>query len=809
MFSKLILLALLLLVSVTQSSARARSLLNHREDDVAVAVEDVDEDVDDPADSPTLNRLRRRRGTTDDDEEEEEEEGEFRWGKRREVRREIREDLGDLRAVHRQIQKEQTKLSIAELDLVMNAFEEEENVQSGRSVTGSKLRLRSRRSRDHRHQQRVRETYRLIERRAEEFERFCENNEEFLEEREVLLKHESLYDESDEKGNVVLIEAWSPFWNGFGNNMRRWSQLFAYALRFDEYATYFDFGACGREEYGRTEEDDGTASDERRSIPFRRKTNKRFVACQFDPGTFFKGKTFDWQWSPKRARENRARLGIENFRKLTILCERDEFIDTNERDCSLYNDDDVDTEKRALKVGVRKEERVLASSGRIDRSFWEEPSDEKKIEKANAHWLSNWLAKQLREDRSGKGVKIRLLILDVYTLQREGELISNGLKNSRFYQTCVNRHFFTPKENLKKAIDEVFEHTEMKNWETCAAIHLRTGFADHQAKWVDAYKKLSFEERTKFELKYPCNDAENFIDALDETFRKCEPDYSNVRMCTLWHAKNIYTKLKEDDEDDEGGLKTFSKDEDCCGSKNREPDVRDAMELCAEVPENLYPEMKVTRKGDDDNDGGDNGEYSKRKTSPIRAALTCALRVAKHSFLKSTLAAKDLKNGKHDSANDDKFGVYLLGDSPAFIKSVPKLETFGKYFANQRDPDIVGVTMENNDCSGTSCVVRKGEENHLSWLRSVVDAYIASLCETTMQLPGSSFANGAIHQLRAPDLDNESRSASAMLWSGEVVIGQELPKRNPITKEIERRTKIGYDSKLENYIALSAAHCVK
>jgi hypothetical protein len=173
------------------------------------------------------------------------------------------------------------------------------------------------------------------------------------------------------------------------------------------------------------------------------------------------------------------------------------------------------------------------------------------------------------------------------------------------------------------------------------------------------------------------------------------------------------------------------------------------------------------------------------------------------------LAAKDLKYGKHDSANNDKFGVYLLGDSPAFIKSVPKLETFGKYFANQRDPDIVGVTMENNDCSGTSCVVRKGEENHLSWLRSVVDAYIASLCETTMQLPGSSFANGAIHQLRAPDLDNESRSASAMLWSGEVVIGQELPKRNPITKEIERRTKIGYDSKLENYIALSAAHCVK
>ena len=89
-------------------------------------------------------------------------------------------------------------------------------------------------------------------------------------------------------------------------------------------------------------------------------------------------------------------------------------------------------------------------------------------------------------------------------------------------------------------------------------------------------------------------------------------------------------------------------------------------------------------------------------------------------------------------------------------------------------------------------------------MRSVVDAYVASLCEVTVQLPGSSFANGAIHQLRAP---GRNRTSSAFLWSGEVVLGQHLATRDETTNEIARETKIGYDGNLENYVALGAAHC--
>ena len=234
-------------------------------------------------------------------------------------------------------------------------------------------------------------------------------------------------------------------------------------------------------------------------------------------------------------------------------------------------------------------------------------------------------------------------------------------------------------------------------------------------------------------------------------------------------------------------MKTFDTVEDCCGSSFREPDVKDAMEHCGFVPEGMYPELEVKK----------NDQHA-HATSPVRAALTCALRASKF-HLQSLVDEND-----DNDDDDDAFGVFLLGDSPTFIKAVPKLPNIGKYFAHQPNPDTVGVTMEDNDCSGTSCIVRKKGEKHLSWLRSVVDAYVASLCELTVQLPGSSFANGAIHQLRAP---GRNRTSSAFHWSGEVVLGQHLPTRDETTNEIARHTKIGYDGNLENYVALGAGHC--
>ena len=72
------------------------------------------------------------------------------------------------------------------------------------------------------------------------------------------------------------------------------------------------------------------------------------------------------------------------------------------------------------------------------------------------------------------------------------------------------------------------------------------------------------------------------------------------------------------------------------------------------------------------------------------AALTCAF--ARPSYLQSLVD----ENGDDDG--EDAFGVFLLGDSPTFIKAVPKLPNIGKYFAHQPNPDTVGVTMEDNDC---------------------------------------------------------------------------------------------------------------
>ena len=165
---------------------------------------------------------------------------------------------------------------------------------------------------------------------------------------------------------------------------------------------------------------------------------------------------------------------------------------------------------------------------------------EAKIEAANADWLKEWLRKEVERDTEKKGVRVKLAITDVFAMQREGILYSNiiaeKLKQSRgeigdpeLPSSCFNRHFFHPRENVKEAVEDVFEkssNANMKNWRSCAAIHLRTGFADLQAMWVQMYQALPQNERDALERKYPCvNSAERFVDALDETFRKCEPDY--------------------------------------------------------------------------------------------------------------------------------------------------------------------------------------------------------------------------------------------------------------------------------------------
>ena len=145
-----------------------------------------------------------------------------------------------------------------------------------------------------------------------------------------------------------------------------------------------------------------------------------------------------------------------------------------------------------------------------------------------------------------------------------------------------------------------------------------------------------------------------------------------------------------------------------------------------------------------------------------------------------------------------------------FLKFIPKMGEIGKRFVHQKNPDtighteIIGVEMVDKDCSGVTCLARKSADKHVTWLRSVVDAYVAALCETTVQLPGSSFANSAVGQLRAPR--REGRQDTAFAWNGETIIRANVDVRNKDTGEIEKQTT-GYQYNLENFVVLSALHC--
>jgi len=621
----------------------------------------------------------------------------------------------------------------------------------------------------------------LLVEHEKRYERECTN----VKANALLEAHVRSYEELNREGNVVVIDAASITWNGFGNNLPRWLNMFSLSLQWNDFATYFDFGACGKE-YGRTNEDNGIDGK-----PFHRRGKDGVSACQFDPGMYFKGLNFDWQWTPKRAKENAARLGLHAARNVTLWCE--EKSSDLEKICSLYDDKDIDG--RDPREGAE----ALVSSGRISLEEYQKASElSEKRDALNANWIGAWLAEQAEKSKDGFHVRIHLS--SWVPFQREGVLYYQDVEGLDVQ--CLNRFFFYPRENVAKAVEEVFETTNMKGWRSCAALHMRSGFSDVQSDWVKMYQKLSRVEREKMQRNFPCNDIERFVDALDETFERCEPDFSNRRICTMWHARDQKTKLVYADVENYvpdgssyGELKVYHKEERCCGSRFREPNVDDAMEHCAMVPENLYPELKVI-KASENAEGG--------IWSPIRAALTCSLRVAKHK-----LAGINRANLNSEDNSDDAFGVFLFGDTPAFLKFIPKMQGIGKRFVHQKNPDIIGhteitgVKIVDKDCSGATCVPREYAEKHLGWLRTVVDAYIAALCETTVQLPGSSFANSAVGALRAPE---KGRKDTAFAWNGETIIRANVDVRNEDTGEIEKRST-GFKDKLENFLVLSALHC--
>ena len=131
--------------------------------------------------------------------------------------------------------------------------------------------------------------------------------------------------------------------------------------------------------------------------------------------------------------------------------------------------------------------------------------------------MKEWLRKEVEHDTEKKGVRVKLAITDVFAMQREGILYSNIIAEKLESRgeigdpeaprrSCFNRHFFHPRENVKEAVEDVFEkssNANMKNWRSCAAIHLRTGFADLQAMWVQMYQALPQNERDALEREVP------------------------------------------------------------------------------------------------------------------------------------------------------------------------------------------------------------------------------------------------------------------------------------------------------------------
>jgi len=277
----------------------------------------------------------------------EEEDDEYRWGVRSDAREEVRSKLSssssggdvgeDLREIREDIQFETEKLKIAE-----EMLEKEEEVEAKELGEKEEENIEREEGRRRRRQEARREftegrreeesstaiKWPLLRQHELNYDKFCIRGESaaarMREEMEKLRKHAASYKETNANGNVVIFEAYNPYWNGFGNNMRRWLNLFMVTTRFDAFATYFDFGACGMEEYGRNAENDGVEGN-----IFNRRGHAH-SACQFDPGMFFKGDGFDWQWTPKRAKENPERLSLARAtRNATILCEED--VGENER----------------------------------------------------------------------------------------------------------------------------------------------------------------------------------------------------------------------------------------------------------------------------------------------------------------------------------------------------------------------------------------------------------------------------------------------------------------------------------------------
>jgi hypothetical protein len=408
------------------------------------------------------------------------------------------------------------------------------------------------------------------------------------------------------------------------------------------------------------------------------------------------------------------------------------------------------------------------------------------------------------------------------------------------------QHFFKPRPPVMRELLKLL--IPMQSWDAVVAMHVRTGFADFQNAWVRrVMPTVKPAELAKMEAKFPCG-TEDIVRGLGQVFEQCKPDYSN-QICSHWWELPDHLQKKID----------LNK------ATRRGPTIQDGIEQCFEcswcsdiVPKDARVDLVYNSAA-----AGDGA---------LAAAVTCASRLAAHIAVdevarrvsaRRRLSRDDARVMAAQTARD-RWGLYILGDSPAMIKALSHDAQLSGRVMYQSDEDVIGVTMsqvvcnEEQVCTGALAGMEEEDDDGSHLLASRADALIpqprgAKLgrrggrrggrghvddrvaeeegakkkeaeeddgqkgglghnrgwMRAVVDMYMASLADGDVQlpgssfmKGAASALSITNRANNALRFGGEVVLDQMVTPEGETTER-----SVGYEQKPENYVLLSASHC--
>ena len=491
---------------------------------------------------------------------------------------------------------------------------------------------------------------------------------------------------------VLVIDGTGALWNGLGNNMNRWGGLFKLAEML-QWAVYIDQGGCGPGS-GRAFDPDPE------------------TGCRFDPAAYFHGDGFDWRWHPAREKEFNTVM-MEKGKSLHTFfhtCKKDRE-NARFRPCQITVDRFVNRKRSA----VIQASAVVSNEYTIKKGI--SPGVTDGDQSQNDRWLHEWFASTAVQDMAYVKLKIR----SPYDLQNEviksehelGDQCAGTLSKysdvtgdspSPFSDAhCRMQHFFKPRPAVQRELLKLL--LPMQSWDAMVAMHVRTGFADFQTEWVrHVMPSVSPPALAEMEAQFPCG-SEDIVRGLGQVFEQCATDYSN-QICSHWWEVPADLQVQIDS-----------------GSASRRgPNIKDGIERCftcswcpntvpKEEREDLIYATETTGDG------------------ALATGVTCASRLAAHIAVDESLQQIDrgrgaplhtsLHTARREAAGQAKhrWGLYILGDSPAMIKAFAHDPRLAGHVVHQSDEDVVGVTMsqvicnEQQVCTGVVDVPKDEEAN--------------------------------------------------------------------------------------------------